>query len=110
MTTANRVAVLERIAKCAREDRATTPRSTRLACALAELDSLPAEPDVVWVVTYETFDDSELCGVYASREAAVSLVGGFGADTGADPGGDEVTWHDKKQGARYTVSRREVMT
>lgn len=77
MTAASRVAMLERIAKYAREDHATTPRSTRLALAraLAELDSLPAEPDVVWVVTYETFDDSELCG-----------------------------------GARYTVSRREVMT
>lgn len=110
MTAASRVAVLERIAKYAREDGATTPRSTRLVRALDDLDGLSAEPDVVWVVTYETFDDSELCGVYASREAAVSLVGGFGADTSADPGGDEVTWYDKRQGVRYTVSRREVMT
>ena len=110
MTSAARVAVLERIAKYAREDRAVTPRCTRLARALNELDHMSAEPNVVWIVTYETVDDSELCGVYTSREAAVSLVGGFGADTSVDPGGYEVTWRDKKQGVRYTVSRREVMS
>ena len=110
MASVARVAVLERIAKYAREDRAVTPRCTRLARALNELDHMSAEPNVVWIVTYETVDDSELCGVYTSREAAVSLVGGFGADTSVDPGGYEVTWRDKKQGVRYTVSRREVMS
>ena len=73
MTSVARVAVLERIAKYAREDRAVTPRSTRLARALDELDRMPAEPNVVWVVTYETVDDSELCGVYDNREAAAQL-------------------------------------
>lgn len=110
MTSAARVAVLERIAKYAREDRAVTPRVNRLARALDELDRMPAEPSVVWVVTNPNTGALELCGVYDNREAAVSLVGGFGADTSVDPGGDEVTWRDKKQGVWYTVSRREVMS
>lgn len=46
MTSAARVAVLERIAKYAREDRAVTPRCTRLARALNELDRMSAEPNV----------------------------------------------------------------
>ena len=110
MTSVARVAVLERIAKYAREDRAVTPRSTRLARALDELDRMPAEPNVVWVVTYETVDDSELCGVYDNREAAARAATSAARSAARSRTCDEVTWHDKKQGVWYTVSRREVMS
>ena len=112
MTNADRVAVLERIVKYAREDRAVTPRSTRLARALDELDALPATlPDVVWVLRSEVRDFfTETCAVLRSRKAAVELASGFGADTSKDPGDDanEVEFKGPGGDCVYTITRREV--
>lgn len=118
MTYLERVAVLERIAKYAREDRAVTSGCTRLARALEELAADPdaaSAPLVVWVVRSETRDGDfvETCGAYDSREAAVELVGGFGADTSKDPGDDangEVSFRDHRSHCAYTISRREVLS
>ena len=114
MTNAARLAVLERIAKYAKEDRAVTPRSTRLARALDELADIPATPCIVWVLRSETRDFSEVCNVFTSREAAVELVGGFGADTSKDPGNHkdtiEVSFYDRRGGVCCTISRHEVQS
>lgn len=77
-------------------------------CATSDVTSL-----VVWVVRSETHDFTETCGAYHSREAAVELVGGFGADTSKDPGDDEngeVWFRDRRSDCCYTISRREVLS
>jgi len=69
----------------------------------------PAEPTIVWVLRSEVRDSfTETHGVFRTREAAVELASGFGADMSRDPGDDangEVEFKSPGGDCVYTITR-----